>query len=309
MPTPAAEHHPLATDLPTPDALMQIADACFAAGLVQSAGHLFGLAAAAGADAETASNAQRRSVDAQVTDAAIARHGFGPREFLIPSAERRDDGTPLFMLPLPVDAAGQAEVLQVIESELSGDGVDAELRNFLAVMIEPGDAFVDCDPGFGFASLAAASRYPGQVSVVTRAADEDHAAFIRHALASNTVRSASVEAPVNGTVQSLAALFRHTTVQRAPRVVIYAGQAEDIDGLLPDIGALVNDRRVGAIAWSVGVDAVTDAVADRLEAMGVSHFVIASDSDGAVLVPQSGLSGARLIISVPAHVLADRQAA
>ena len=309
MPTSAAEHHAPVTDLPTPNALLQIANTSFAEGLVQAAGHLFGLAAAAGADAATARTAQRRAIDAQVTDAAIAQHGFTSAEFFLPSAERRDDGTPLFLLPLPVEAAGQAEVLQVIASELTGDGVDAELRNFLAVMIEPGDAYIDCDPGFGFASLAAASRHPGQVSVVTRGADEDHAAFIRHALTSNRVRSASVEAPVNGTIKSLGDLFRHATVERAARVVIYAGQAEDIDAMLPDISALLNDRRVEAIAWSVGAASASDAVADRLQTLGASHFVIASDSEGAVLVPRSELNGATLIISLPAHVLADRQAA
>lgn len=296
-------------DRPTSDALLQIADDCFSQGYVALAEHLATLAGAEGAPADQVEALRRRSAEARAVDAAAERQGMRHDEFVIPSIERQPDGTPFFLLPIPTGAAGQAEVMQVVAQEVQGDGVDAELRVFLGTMIEPGDAFIDCDPGFGFSALSAASRYPGEVTLVTRAADDDHTAFIRRALEFNNFRSAVVEPPINGNVQSLGALFRHASVQRAQRVIVYAGQADDLDALLPDLDMLVKDPRVAAIAWSIGADAITNAMADRIEAMGASHFVIASDSEGAVLVPQSELEGATLIISVPMHVLRSQQAA
>lgn len=296
-------------DLPTSDALLQIADGCFGQGFVALAEHLATLATGHGATDEQAGEARRRSTEARAVDAAAMRCGLRDDEFLIPSIERRHDGSPAFLLPIPAVTAGQAEVLQVIAQELQGEGVDAELRVFLGVMLEADDAFIDCDPGFGLASLSAATRHPGRITVVSRAADDDHAAFLRRAFAANGLHHVAVDGPVHSDPQPVGAMLRNPLLAHAGRIIVHAGVADDISVTLADIAPALHDARVAAIVWSIGSDEATAVVADALASLGAEHFVVASDAEGAMLVPQDAVSGATLIVSLTARAFAERQAA
>ncbi len=296
-------------DLPTPEALLQIADTCFSQGLVALAGHVAVLAARAGAPADIADDSKRRSDEARAIDDAVLRLGLRDDEFVVPSIERQANGAPSFLLPIPAEVAGQAEVMQVVTQEVQGEGVDAELRVFLGVMIEPGDVFIDCDPGFGLASLSAATRHPGRVTVISRAADDDHAAFLRRAFAANALSDVAIEAPVNGRPQPLDTMLRNPLVSRSKRVLIHAGQADDIGAMLAEITLVGRNPRLAAIVWTIGSDHATQQVADALAALGTQHFIVANDAEGAVLVPQHAVAGATLIVSLTANCLSGRQAA
>lgn len=296
-------------DLPSSEALLQIADTCFGEGFVALAGHVASLASRAGAPLEVANEAKRRSNDARAVDDAAMRLGLHDDEFVVPSIERQADGTPSFLLPIPAEVAGQAEVMQVVAQEICGEGVDAELRVFLGVMIEPGDAFVDCDPGFGLASLSAATRHPGRVTVISRAADDDHAAFLRRACHANAIYDIVVEAPAAGRPSSLDAMLQNPKLSRATRLLIHAGQADDIGAMLAELTLAVRNPHLAAIVWSIGSDEATQQVADALAELGTQHFIVANDAEGAVLVPQHAVTGATLIVSLTANALSDRQAA
>ncbi len=309
MSSSAAEYLAPTTDRPTPDALLQIADECFSQGFVALAEHLATLAGSQGAPADHVEAVRRRSAEARAVDAAAVRQGLRHDEFLIPSIERQPDGTPSFLLPIPASAAGQAEVMQVVAQEVQGDGVDAELRVFLGAMIEPGDAVIDCDPGFGFGILSAATRYPGRVSIVSRAADDEHAGFLRRAFAANGLYDVAIDAPVDGGPQSLGVMLQNPLLAAAHRVLIHAGQADDVEALLPELQQSVRHPRVAAIVWSIGSDDTTLRVASALAALGTQHFVVAADADGTLLVPQHAMPGATIIVSLTAAALSERQAA
>jgi hypothetical protein len=296
-------------DLPTADALLRIADDCFAQGFVALAEHLATLADAHGAPADHIEAVRRRSAEARAVDAAAVRQGMRHDEFVIPSIERQADGTPSFLLPIPASTAGQAEVMQVVAQEVQGEGVDAELRVFLGAMIEPGDAVIDCDPGFGFGILSAATRHPGRVTIVSRAADDEHAGFLRRAFAANGLYDVAIDAPVESGPQSLGVMLQNPLLAAAHRVLIHAGQADDVEALLPELQQSVCHPRVAAIVWSIGSDDTTLRVASALAALGTQHFVVAVDADGTLLVPQHAMPGATIIVSLTAAALSERQAA
>lgn len=299
----------LTTDRPTPDALLQIADDCFSQGFVALAEHLATLADAQGAPAGQVEVVRRRSAEARAVDAAAVRQGLRHDEFVIPSIERQPDGTPAFLLPIPALAAGQAEVMQVVAQEVQGEGVDAELRVFLGAMIEPGDALVDCDPGFGFGILCAATRHPGRVTIVSRGADDEHAGFLRRAFAANGLYDVAIDAPVGGDLPSLDMMLQNRLLAASTRLLIHAGQADDMDALLPALQRAIRSPRVTAVIWSIGSDDATQRIASELSALGTQHFAIATDADGALLVPQDAVSGATIIISLTTAALSERQAA
>lgn len=296
-------------DLPTADALLRIADDCFTQGFVALAEHLATLADAQGAPADQAEAVRQRSAEARAVDAAALRQGLRHDEFVIPSIERHPDGTPSFLLPIPAIAAGQAEVMQVVAQEVQGEGVDAELRVFFGAMIEPGDAVIDCDPGFGFGILSAATRHPGRVTIVSRAADDEHAGFLRRAFAANGLYDVAIDAPVAGRPQSLHTMLQHPLLSAASRLMIHAGQADDMDALLPELQQSARLPRLTAIVWSVGSDDATRRVTTELAALGTQHFVVASDAEGTLLVPQHSVPGATIIVSLTAAALTERQAA
>ncbi len=314
MATLAFDHAPqsapsAASDLPTSEALVQVAVAFLDAGLVQSSAQLFTMAATAGADRDVTDAGRRRALQISATDESIAARTMRGSTIMLPSAERTDDGMPRFILPLIADVAGQPEVMQVITTELNGDGVDAELRNFLGAFLEPGDVFVDCDPGFGFASLSAATNAVGDIGVIARAADTDHAEFLQHAFQINGPLSADVEGPHAGGPQSLASLLSQRTVTQASRIVIHAGIADDLEEMRGELTAAMRDSRVAAIAWTLGSDDATRDLAGYFESVGGTHFVVAADDEGVLLVPEGQVIGSSLIVTIPQHTLADRQAA
>ncbi len=80
------------------------------------------------------------------------------------SAQRRDDGTPRFLIPARAEDTAWRDAVEVEQSV----GVVAELRLFLDAQLEAGDAVIDMAPGFGFVSLSAVTAPMGLPSVFIR---------------------------------------------------------------------------------------------------------------------------------------------
>jgi hypothetical protein len=295
-------------DLPTADALMSVAEVLSGAGLNSSALRTLELATQAGATGDDAGARKRRIEDARMADTALTAMRLPTTEFAIPSMDRHANGAPRFVLPIPVEAAGQAEVLQLVQEELAGDGVSAPLRLFLGAMLEAGDAYVDADPGFGMALLSAASR-DADIAVVTRAADHDHAAFLSRALACNGMVRSAVQTPANGMPVSLDALTSHPMVQASTRLIVHAGRASEMAAVWPAVERVLRDARVAAVVWTSDDAAADVSVRDRASAIGAGHFVLAQDADGAVLVPFDRLPDAPLVVTLPARMLQGKIAA
>ncbi|MDX2185075.1 MAG: hypothetical protein SFW08_13950 [Gemmatimonadaceae bacterium] len=297
-----------ATDRPAPDALIDLAHVYMLSGLLTGSTRLIDLAIQTGGSPSVAADCHRAINDAKACDAAIGSAAIAHGEFAVPSIERNADGSPKFIVPIPAEAAGQAEVQAAVVAELTGGGIDAELRSFLSAMLEPGDAFIDCDPGFGFAALTAATRHPGATSMVARSADDGHATFLRRAFVVNRVARGLVEAPIGQTPQSLDALMTTASAFQPSRVIIHAGQAEDVAAMWPEVERHLRNPRVAAIVWSPDAQQSME-LQQHFERIGVTQFVIAHDANGAILVPAGQLRGASIVIGIPAHVLAGRQAA
>lgn len=296
------------TDRPAPDALIDLAQIYMSLGLLGGATQLLDRSVTAGGSRARAEECQQVVMDAQACDAALKSASLAADEFGVPSAERLPDGSPRFIIPIPAEAAGQAEVMNAIVSEVNGSGVDAELRSFLTAMLEPGDAFIDCDPGFGFAALSAATRHVGATSVIVRSADDGHAAFLRRAFIVNRVARGMVESPVGQMPQSIDALIAIATALQPSRMIIHAGQAVDVLGMLPQLERHLRDSRIAAIVWAPDAEQSPE-LQKQFARLGVSPFAIAQDANGAVLVPAGQISGASIVIGIPAHVIAGRQAA
>lgn len=295
-------------DLPTPTALLAIADVLAAAGMTSSAMRALEQAAHQGASGDDTSARRRRIEDARMADTALTTMRLPSEEFAIPSIDRHENGAPRFVLPIPVAAAGQAEVQQLVRDELAGDGVSAPLRLFLGAMLEPGDVYVDADPGFGMAMLSAASR-DVDITVVTRTADADHAAFLRRAFACNGITRSAIEPAINGIPVGMDVLANHPVAQQAARIIVHAGPASAVAAAWPSVERLLRDPRVAAVVWTNDDASAEATVRDRASTAGAGHFVLAQDAQGAVLVPVERLPNAPLVVTIPARMLQGRLAA
>ncbi|HUE96329.1 MAG TPA: tetratricopeptide repeat protein, partial [Longimicrobiaceae bacterium] len=99
----------------------------------------------------------------------------------IRSQQTLADGTPRFSIPVPIRFLSDPRRLQHLQAELSGEGVDPELRRFLDDELRSGDVFVDLAANWGFAALSAATLPERSVTVVALAEDETEERIIARA--------------------------------------------------------------------------------------------------------------------------------
>lgn len=85
---------------------------------------------------------------------------------LLPSAQKNPDGTPRFHLSLPpgYESDPGLEILARLETQRAG--FEFPTRAFFDAHLEPGDIFFDVGAHIGVYSLGAATRHPGQITVV-----------------------------------------------------------------------------------------------------------------------------------------------
>lgn len=104
-----------------------------------------------------------RSVPAAPQDAIdlkISRSG----DALLPSATKRPDGAPRFVMPIDrqlIDS--DAGVSYMVRHELFHAGFERLTRDLIDAHLRPGDLFIDIGAHWGLMSMSALTRLPGQV--------------------------------------------------------------------------------------------------------------------------------------------------
>lgn len=272
-------------------------------GMAGTAEPLFARLAEYGTDASTwqaRSQLARETFRADAMARAAAVPGFVP----VPAAQRTSDGSPRFVLLVDEARLATPEGAARFTSELSGSGVDAELRQFLDAALDGAHGYVDCAPGEGYAVLAAATA-PQTPACVVACAEPTHREGIARSVA-------AVDAGVGVTLHDAgtATLDDIVATIDAPMVHVRAGTAGDIPALMASARAAVQAGRVASVSWAIaptgGLSGTAEQVAATvLSVLGFSHFTVAIGPDGAELALLDGPpAGQALVVSLSAAYLA-----
>lgn len=248
----------------------------------------------------------------RIVDGWLAEHHGDATRTLIPSASLTTDGVPRFVVALPRDA-GPA-LVSAITAELSHDGADSELRNFLDEILIEDLAYIDFDPGIGFGALTAATAPVPAASICAISSSASEVLSLDAAVeASNVTGLVTVIRNVNDsvTVDDLMS-ERLGDVREA---VVHAGAASAVPNLVAGALGSIRDGRIGAIVWRC-VQRIGDApridgefehdidnAGTVLSVLGFSHFVLAQIGDDIELVPLGSVSGNTLVISLSREYL------
>jgi len=90
---------------------------------------------------------------------------------LLPSVFRDPKGDARFNLPIPKAFLKDPAIKHLIEREARYGGFEYPTRAFFDAHLEPGDVFIDVGAHWGMLSLSAATRHPGEISVLAIEAD------------------------------------------------------------------------------------------------------------------------------------------
>ena len=153
---------------------------------------------------------------------------------------------PRFVVALPRDAGDS--LVEQITAELSYDGADSELRNFLDEILIEDLAFIDFDPGVGFAVLTAATAPVPATAVCAVSTRASEVLALDVAVeASGVDHLVTVIRNVNGSVTVDALLANRMTDAR--ELVVHAGVAASVPGIVAGSLSSIRDGRVAAITW------------------------------------------------------------
>lgn len=269
--------------------------------LVAKAPFIDTVAAAASASSE------RKTVDEWLAE----KHGDASRT-LIPSALLTADGLPRFVVAMPRDASDA--LIDSITRELSQEGADSELRNFLDEILVEEMAFIDFDPGVGFAALTAATAPIPATAVCAVSARASEVLALDIAVAASGVDELlTVIRNVNGAVTVDELL--NNRMSDAREVVVHAGIAGSVPSVVAGALSSIRDGRVGALTWRcvqrlgdvpmLEEDFARDLdnAATVLSVLGFQHFAIAQIEDDVELVPLSAVTGNATVISLSREYL------
>ena len=252
------------------------------------------------------------TTERRVVDSWLAEHHGNAARTLIPSATLNADGVPRFVVALPRDA-GPA-LIDAITAELSQDGADTELRNFLDEILIEDLAFIDFEPGIGFGALTAATApIPAtRVCAISPRASEVLALDVA-VEASQVSELVTVIRNVNDAVTVDDLLNNRLGDVR--EAVVHAGVAGAVPTLVAGALGSIRDGRVSALVWRC-VQRVGDApmldgefahdidnAGTALSVLGFAHFVLARIGDDIELVPLGSVSGNTLVISLSREYL------
>lgn len=90
-------------------------------------------------------------------------------ELGLESAFTKQDGSPRFVIPMPNQKElieKDAGLVYLMTGEQIRGGCESLTRTFFDAHLQPGDSFVDVGAHWGLFSLTAATRFPGQISVL-----------------------------------------------------------------------------------------------------------------------------------------------
>ncbi|MBI5120026.1 MAG: FkbM family methyltransferase [Rhodospirillales bacterium] len=243
------------------------------------------------------------------------------RPVILPSAFKREDGQPRFVMAWPKGLLKDPGAAFIWKRESRFGGYEYATRAFLDAHLQPGDLLLDIGAHWGVIALSAASRWPGQVSVLAVEPDAVNAARLGAFAAGNglshvieTVVAGCADKPGRGRVRpggSSSMGFSVTPEQNGPLALVSidsllaerpALQAKrsfvkiDVEGLEPVVVAgmenLMASGRVGAIILERGREydqgparAAFESLLKKLTKKGFRLMRFASEQLGGPLIP------------------------
>ena len=206
----------------------------------------------------------------------------------MPSIFRGASGKPRFVLPVPKQFLDDIAIKHLIEHESRQGGFEYPTRAFFDAHLEPGDLFIDVGAHWGVVSRGAATRHPGEISVLASEAEPANVAQLLRAVAHNrltdnieTVAAAAGDAPgtaplIGNTTmgnslygKGLQGMMQVTRGLSVPIVTLDGLLAErpelqgrralikiDVEGFEPQVIAgareMLKSGRVAALVWEHG---------------------------------------------------------
>lgn len=163
-------------------------------------------------------------------------------------------GNARFTLPIPKHFLEDIAIKHLIDREGRHGGFEYPTRAFFDAHLEPGDVFIDVGAHWGVFSLGAATRHPGDVSVLAIEADPANVTQLLRAVAHNRLtESIETIAAAAGDAPGTAPLIGNTTMGHSLYGKGLVGMHQvarglsvplvTLDGLLAERPALA-DRRV-----------------------------------------------------------------
>ena len=104
---------------------------------------------------------------------------------MLPSVFRDPKGDARFNLPIPKAFLKDPAIKHLIEREARYGGFEYPTRAFFDAHLEPGDVFIDVGAHWGMLSLSAATRHPGEISVLAIEADPANVTQLLRGVAHN----------------------------------------------------------------------------------------------------------------------------
>jgi tetratricopeptide (TPR) repeat protein/glycosyltransferase involved in cell wall biosynthesis len=220
------------------------------------------------------------------------------------SLQRDANGAPRFTLSVPLPMLADPETFAAYALELTGDGVDAEARNFFDQELRSTDAVLDYSAGLGLTTLGAATAPGAPALVVAIAESEQQAQIVRDAArragADSSVfahaRTESIDLGVD------ALLSRHAL--EAARVIVRVQRSGDLPALLPTAAQSLTQGRVAAIVWNLrgptgsAIEWTDQLTLDALSALGFEHFELVEDEEGPLLNALNASPASRTVFSL-----------
>lgn len=244
---------------------------------------------------------------------------------LVPSAFTKPDGAPRFVMPIQRRFLADAGVGYLARYETQHGGYEYPTRCFLDQHLQPGDVFIDVGAHWGLYALTAATRWPGEVSVLAVEPEPENLRHLEEWVTRNgATQDVTIVGAAAGASEGTVTFARNSTMGHAiaepggktpfgtfaARVTtidaLIQQHAEllgrrtflkiDVEGHEPEViegaRALIESGRVEAIIWERGRSydeaphrARLTAMMEGLSKLGYAHFRFPHETLGGPLLP------------------------
>lgn len=198
----------------------------------------------------------------------------------VPSVQCAEGELPRFRVPVPAD---DPHLQAVQEAEREG-AIDPEVRTFLEAQLQNGDVYLDCDPGYGFAAMTAATAPEAVLAVLVGGLSPDRLQALQDAAmdVGGWLDGVSLDDP-----DQLRAVV-DARLESEGRVVVRT-DAHRLPGLHPLLAYFTDQGRLLAVAiGDAGMDPQWPATRDRLEALQLTPCILCEQHGDAILTPLQG---------------------
>jgi FkbM family methyltransferase len=257
--------------------------------------------------------------------AAPATKPAADETLLVPSAFAKPDGAPRFVMPIQRRFLADAGVGYLARYEVQHGGYEYPTRYFLDQHLQPGDVFIDVGAHWGLYALTAATRWPGEVSVLAVEPEPENLRHLEEWVIRNAAtQDVTIVGAAAGASEGTVTFARNSTMGHAiaepggkTPFGTFAARVTTIDALLqqhpkllgrrtflkidvegyePEVieGArgLIESGRVEAIIWERGRSYDEEpyrgrlvAMMERLSKLGYAHFRFPHETLGGPLLP------------------------